>query len=373
MLRVGFGRGVITPPLPVALAGFSGRLGPATEVHDDLEVQAVLLSSGGDAETVCLLVLDLLGMSREFAGPVREAVARELGLSIPAVLTSCIHTHAGPSCLAGAEQLGWPTPEGYLDVLVGGAVTAAVEARANLEPATLRHDRAPLPAGVSINRRGNPYDPWFSVVDARSERGDRLGTIANVSIHPVALGRDTLAVSSDWVGSFRSAYEASDGGRAVLLSGALGDVNPRPHAHAEPDGSFEHAEAVGREVAVAVSACADDAEEIAGDVNVEVSSVRTIQVPASGGLAALAGIERMDVELVEWTIGPLGLVSVPGEAFHALGNAIAASRDRPTLLAGISPIWQGYLPEPFGEGYEETVSYGPEAVAGIRAALLHEA
>jgi hypothetical protein len=257
--------------------------------------------------------------------------------------------------------------------LVAGALAAANQARANLEPATLRHDRAPLPPEVSFNRRGNPYDPWFSVVDVRSERGDRLGTIANVSIHPVALGRDTLAVSSDWVGAFRRSYEANSDGRAVLLSGALGDVNPRPHAHAEPDGSFEHADAVGQEVAAAVSSCAGGAKEIDGDVRVEVSSARTIEVPATGGLAQLAGIDRMDVELVEWTIGPLGLVSIPGEAFHALGNAIAASRDRPTLLAGLSPVWQGYLPEPFGEGYEETVSYGPQAVASIRAALLHEA
>jgi hypothetical protein len=371
MLRVGFGRGVITPPLPVALAGFSGRAGPATEVHDDLEVQAVVLGSG--ATTVCLLVLDLLGMSREFAGPVRDAVARELGIPLPAVLTSCVHTHAGPSCLAGADALGWPTPDGYLEILVGGALAAAKDARDNAEAATLRHDQAPLPAEVSINRRGNPYDPWFSVVDVRSEGGDRLGTIANVSIHPVALGRDTLAVSSDWVGAFRRAYEAGSDGRAVLLSGALGDVNPRPHDHPDRDGSFEHADAVGGEVAAAVSECADGAKDIDGDVRIEVSSVRTIEVPATGGLAQLAGIEQMDVELVEWTIGPLGLVSIPGEAFHALGNAIAASRDRPTLLAGISPIWQGYLPDPFGEGYEETVSYGPAAVAGIRAALLHEA
>ena len=76
----------------------------------------------------------------------------------------------------------------------------------------------------------------------------------------------------------------------------------------------------------------------------------------------------MDVELVEWSIGDVRLVSIPGEAFHALGREIAKVRDDRVLLAGLSP-WQGYLPHPYGDGYEEGVSYGPQAVAAIREAL----
>ena len=64
--------------------------------------------------------------------------------------------------------------------------------------------------------------------------GSRIGTLANITIHPVALGPECLAVSSDWVGSFRRALEARVGGRAVLLSGALGDVNPH-HVHRVPN------------------------------------------------------------------------------------------------------------------------------------------
>ncbi|HEX4905824.1 MAG TPA: hypothetical protein VFU93_10255, partial [Acidimicrobiales bacterium] len=183
MTRVGFGTSIITPPTPVALAGFSGRTGAAHEVHDDLEVRAVVL---GD---LCLIVCDLLGMSKEFSGPVRDAVAERLGIGRAAVLTSCIHTHAGPSCIAGGEQLGWPTPEGYLDRLVDACVDAATSARAAAVECELRHVRADLPDGLSINRRGNPYAPWFAVVDAVAG-GERVGTIVNIAVHPVAIGRD---------------------------------------------------------------------------------------------------------------------------------------------------------------------------------------
>ena len=64
------------------------------------------------------------------------------------------------------------------------------------------------------------------------------------------------------------------------------------------------------------------------------------------------------------------LVSIPGEAFHALGRAIEdARRDGATCsLAGLAPEWHGYLPSPFRDGYEESMSYGRDAVAAIARA-----
>ena len=78
------------------------------------------------------------------------------------------------------------------------------------------------------------------------------------------------------------------------------------------------------------------------------------------------------LELVEWSIGPVRLVSVPGEAFHALGRAIedrVAAEGSQALVAGLTPEWHGYLPSPFTDGYEESMSYGREAVATIARSL----
>ncbi len=79
------------------------------------------------------------------------------------------------------------------------------------------------------------------------------------------------------------------------------------------------------------------------------------------------------IELVEWAIGPVRLVSLPGEAFHALGRAIEDHAGDAThvLLAGLAPEWHGYLPSPFRDGYEESMSYGRAAVAAIADALTH--
>jgi hypothetical protein len=371
-LSAGFGVGTITPPTPVALAGF-GEPQLATEVHDDLQARAVLLQAAQG--TVCLVVCDLLGMSAEFSEPVRAAVAERLGLPLAAVLLSSIHTHSGPSAMAGTAALGWPTPEGYLDLLRDGCVAAADEAATTARAAEVRYGRWPLPDGLSINRRGHPYDPWFSALDvAAADTGERLGTIANVAIHPVALGPECLAVSADWVTPFRDAMQERAGGTTVLLSGALGDVNPthvhRQHNDCGRDG-FEEAAELGADVAQALGAVLGEAEHLP-DAGVRVVADRHLEVPIGGtGLAAARRADTMPVELVEWEVGPVRVVSVPGEAFSRFGREVEASRDGRILLAGLAPQWQGYFPVPWEDGgYEEGVSFGRSAVNAVFTALL---
>ena len=368
MLDVGFGAAVITPPTPVQLAGFAEDQ-RATEVHDDLEVRALYLR--GEHGAVCLVVCDLLGMSPSFARPVRASVATALGLDLGAVLTSCVHTHAGPSTMAGTEALGWVTPEGYRELLIEQCTAAARAAVAGAAPASLRSGRFALPDGLSINRRGLPYQPTFAVLDAIGADGGRVGTLANVSIHPVALGPECLAVSSDWVGSFRRALQARAGGSTVLLSGALGDVNPhhvhRQGNHCRGDG-FEEAHELGGDVAEVVDGMLSDTEPVK-TTGPTLERVRTLELTLGDTLLTSGRAGRpVSIELVEWGIGPVRLVSVPGEAFHELGRAIEA-RGPHVLVAGLAPEWHGYLPEPFMDGYEESMSYGPQAVAAIAHAL----
>ena len=374
VLEIGFGRATITPPTPVQLAGFIDDQ-PATEVHDDLEVRAIVVRT--ELGTLCLVVCDLLGMSSGFATPIRAAVADLLHIDRAAVLTSCIHTHAGPSTLEGSHRLGWVTPEGYRELLVDRCVAAAGGAAATAAAAQLRTGRFPLPDGLSINRRGLPYEPTFAVLDVLGADGSRLGTLANVAIHPVALGPECLAVSTDWVGPFRAALEQRAGGTSVLLAGALGDVNPH-HVHRQGnecrEDGFEEATTLGRNLAEVVDDVLAGTEPIEAT---EAAVTRHRTVDATLGSTMLTGGREgrtVPLELVEWSIGPVRLVSVPGEGFHALGRAIedrVAGEGARVLVAGLAPEWHGYLPSPFTDGYEESMSYGRDAVATIAHALTH--
>ncbi|HVM07460.1 MAG TPA: hypothetical protein VM345_03270 [Acidimicrobiales bacterium] len=372
MLEVGTGRAVITPPLPVALAGF-GEPQLATEVHDDLEARALYLR-GPDGVAVCLVVCDLLGMSPEFEAPARQAVAAAIGLDASAVLIACTHTHSGPSAMRGTAALGWVTPEGYGELLADGCRAAAVDAAASARAATVRYGRSPLPGGLSINRRGHPYDPWFAMLElSDSSDGAPLAVLANLGVHPVALGPECLAVSADWVAPFRDELSRRVGADTLMLSSALGDVNPN-HVHRQNndcrnDGFAEAAE-LGEELAEVVDSARNGAETIDGGVGVVAD--RHVTVPIGGTpLAAGRRSSTLHVELLEWSIGPIRVVSIPGEAFHALGREIDESRGGRTILAGLAPHWRGYLPVPYVEGgYEENTSFGPAAVEEIRKNLL---
>jgi hypothetical protein len=385
-MEVGFGQAVITPPMPVVLAGFGARKGLVSEVHDDLEVHAVVFRT--EVHAVCLLVLDLLLLGPDVAGPIRAAVAEALHLPTSAVLTSCTHTHSGPAATRSMRRIGWPMPDEYGELLVARCVEAAQLAWQAAEPAVLRYGRGELPGDLSLNRRGLPYAPQACALDVLRPDGSRVGSIGNVGIHPVALGIECRAISGDWVTSYRAAGRRITGAPTVLLQGALGDVNPTRDPHTDPTagGNWDTARELGDSVAEVVGdlLARATAVESARVESARVESARVASdavvptvriVSPRAGLtvpALLAGraLRRVEVELVEWRLGDLTLVSLPGEAFHALGRAVERARDDRVLLAGVAPTWLGYLPEPFGKGYEEKMSYGRRFVHAVAQALV---
>ncbi len=370
-MRAGFGVAPITPEPPVWLAGFGDRSEPAQEIKENLEARALYLSD--ETTTLCLVVCDLLAVSRDLSNPVRDAIAEAIGTPSSNVIIASTHTHHGPSGISGSERIGWPTPEGYANLLRLGCVQAATAARDTAELSTLRYARAPLPDGFAFNRRGLTFDdPWFAALDARGEGGWHIGTVANLSIHPVLLGPQWMSVSTDWVGTFRTSLEAAVGGKAIELTGALGDVNPVP-SNEPPENTYapwanwEQTVDYGKRLASVVAGALDDAMPLDGGL--AVLRHETISAPVGGtGLAALWGDPTMDVDFTEWSIGDVRVVSIPGEAFHALGKEISAARNDRVLLAGIAP-WHGYLPHPWGEGYEEGVSYGEDFARTVRERL----
>jgi hypothetical protein len=369
-LRAGTATAAITPPLPVFLAGYGDRRGAATAVHDELEVRALVVDDG--TSLVCLCIFDLLGMTPDVSVPVRAAVASALSVPLSAVLSSCVHTHAGPSALAGSDAIGWPVPDGLRELLVERAADAASAAFDRSTPVTASFARAPLPGDVAVNRRDHPLDPSAAVLDLRAPDGARVALVANFGIHPTVTGPTNLAVATDWVGPFRRGLEASGGGTVFFLQGCQGDVNPAVTSWDDGDPAVwgpvvdEYAD----RLAGALTAIAAGAEPSGNTLHVDAE--RSIEVPIGDTLLAqLAGGRRTRrVDLVEWRIGDVALVSVPGEGFHGVEQMVRAARGDAVLFAGLSPEWHGYLPVPYGEGYEEGLSLGPAAVDQIVQELV---
>ena len=360
-LHAGVGVADITPTRAVRLAGFLARepAVPPLAVADPLQVRVVALRDG--ATTALLAVLDLVGMSAAFATPVRTAIAAAAGVPADRVLTSCTHTHSGPDTL-----LGMDLHEGYLELLCAAAAAAAEQALAALLPVSVGFAEVDVPLGLAVNRRGFPHNPRLQLVDLQAG-GTRVASLVGVGIHPVTHGPDVHVVTADWVGHCRTAVETALGGTAVVVPGALGDVNP-------PGGNGYDRSGGGAELAASVGGAVADLAVVAAGRTADVGSRlelghRAVELPvAEAELPRLVsgGADAVEAELFAWRVGDLTLQSLPGEPLS--GFAAAVPHPGPTLPVGLAPTWLGYLPHPalMTGGYEDELGIG---APGLRRLL----
>lgn len=282
-LTAGTGRAVITPPPGIPLSGFVGR-GPATDVHDDLWVTALVLADdpppGGAGEEpstrLAVVTLDLIGLySDELVAGLKEAIGSATGIPPGAVFLACSHTHYGPVVAERGDMPGGDGPEAaayrrQLAKALGECVRAADAARVPVDVAagsgTARvgvNRRRPGPDG-SIDLAPNPsghVDPELQVLrfDAvpATVGGDESATVASLvsyACHPSSLEHSVRSISADFPGVLRAELERRMSGRALFLQGAAGDIDPPDK---RPD--WSRPEAIGGALAAAAARASDAA------------------------------------------------------------------------------------------------------------------
>jgi len=279
MLRAGWSRTDITPPVGVDLCGFGGRAGPSQGVHDPLFAKALCATDG--RARVALITADLIGLDAGTVAEIRARVRERLGDQAPSLMIACSHTHSGPStpCL---PFLGEPD-SGYMAALIEKLANAVAEASANLQEAQVGFGRGE--AQVGINRRQRVDDgrtvlgrneagttaPYVELMQLRAEGG--CAVLFSHTAHPVTLGGDNLLLSADWPGYAQRFTEEALGVECLALygQGCCGNIN------SDPRGTFEIAEAQGRKVAAAV-AQALQRVELTGDADVGAIS-QTVELP----------------------------------------------------------------------------------------------
>lgn len=263
-LRAGAAAVDITPQqFPVNMpGGFSEN--PADGAHDPLHARALVLSDGD--ETLALIVVDTLGLSRETADSAKAAIEARCGIAPNRILLCATHTHSAPP--SGATS-GPPEAVAYRKVLLDGIVEAAGHAHAALKPAAVGHGVHPLPEEVFnrrwrlkpgkmplnpfgqidavkmnpdnnpdvLDRPAGPTDPDITVLSVQDARRKPLALLANYSLHYVG-GIPPGQVSADYFGEFArlmpSRVGNSDGFVAMMTNGASGDINNIPFLTIRP-------------------------------------------------------------------------------------------------------------------------------------------
>ena len=410
MLKAGFARLPIAPPLGITITGYyEPRVAKGT--LDPLFVSATAFSDG---ESRCvLLCLDAVGIRQATLDGVRERIGKNVGLPRAAVFVTCTHTHTGPEIDDGLFE---PDP-GYnqrLEKLMEQAAQAALD---DLKDARILAADGRV-EGISFIRRfrmrdgstrtnpgyGNPDivapvgEPDYQLKIARivREGADEI-LFVNFQVHPDTIGDCMGSVelfSADYPGFVvRTLEGALPGVKAVYLNGAAGNLN---HVNVfkpdwDPNGGYEHTAHMGRAIAGEVLGIYTKARTVESERGVRFAEtqlpapankarpeqlplakdyvewhrtgrgdlipetgmgITTLVAEATRMLALADAPDNFLLNMTALSAGGLCLAGIPGEAFTEVGQHIKGHSPFPQqMVLGISNGYEGYFPT--REAYEE--------------------
>jgi hypothetical protein len=423
MLKAGFARLEVTPPLGICMQGYYHER-RAVGIRDPLYVNAVAFGDG--ERTAVALSLDVIGINQEECDVCRRTIAARTALPYEAVFVACTHTHTGPVVCDGL----YPKDPSYNDILFRRLADAAALAVADLQPAAFSMARRTLEGIAFIRRfrmkdgttrtnpgRHNPQvegpigAPDDSVQLVRITRGTAPEILlVNFQVHPDVIGG--YSFSADFPGFVRTTVEGALGNtRCLYFNGAQGDTN---HINTEApawdaNGGYEHSQHMGRSIAGAVLQMYGKTEAVAGDRvgylqrSIEVPSSRVgaalvreaetvialheagrdAEIPETGmGVVTLVaeayarknlehGPDLITLYVSALVCGGIAITGAPGEPFTEIGRQVkAASPYALTLYCCCANGCEAYFPtrDAYAEGGYEARS--STFRAGVAEALI---
>ena len=279
MLKAGFARLDMTPPLGTPLAGYY-EARPADGVLDPLYLNALALSDG--ERTVVLITADVLGIRRACSDEIRALVAKRVQISVEYVMIAAVHQHT--SVHLGGTGITAIKDRNYLDVLYRKFADVAQMAIDDMSEATFGTAVPPTAEPISFVRRyylkdgrlrTNPGKFAPEEIEGPAAKADntvrlvrffREGkkdiALVNFCTHPDVIGG--TKISADWPGFVRRFVEAEHDAHCIFLNGFMGDTNHINFMLSKEERrktrGYAHSEKMGRVIADAVSTIWDKAE-----------------------------------------------------------------------------------------------------------------
>ena len=229
MMRIGFGKFDITPPVGTELGGYAGYR-PCTGIHDPLFGKVIVLEQ--EEGRYALVALDLMCVDEGLFLPLAEAL-ENLGIAKERLIACAIHSHAAPTgmvpgtgplaSLNGPGEPIDPAFRQYMLSVIAKAADAAAQAIQALEPFQVRTGRGAIPPVGSERHTGADPQGQMTVIQIRTHSGKVL-TVHNFPCHPTVLSAANTQVSADFVAGIEDLLDCD---MAVFLNGAAGDISTR--------------------------------------------------------------------------------------------------------------------------------------------------
>lgn len=335
---------------PVWIAGF-GNSRAANGIHDDLWARAMVIDDG--KTRLAIVSLDIIGMMNNDVIDLRGRISKDAGITY-AIVTST-HTHEGPDMLGlwGETPFRSGINQEHMEYVKNQAAKAIETAAKNLVPARLSvaQDLTGALNLVKDTRKPEVFDSglrMLQVLDKQS--GNTLGTLISWGDHPETLWSDNLMLTSDFPHFVREGIEkgvynrdslvkAGVGGVAIYATAALGGLmctHPSltvkdPFSGEEfKEPTFEKAAAEGKQIAHLALNAMEKPEMIIDSAAISIVA-KTVPLPLNNTmfkLAAAMGVMKrgttgwmnMKSELAVVQIGPVSMVTIPGELYPEILN-----------------------------------------------------
>ncbi len=346
----------VTPPEGVPLGGYGQRrrkipdlLGrhdyahyfePSTGMLDPIRAKVLWLrmpKEGGGQLDLAWVSLDVVGIDPLLRNNIQDGLLA-LGKQPDLLLVSATHTHSGPGAMSKNKLFEILVTDRFEEDVAGPFVDAVVElasqAHDTLQDAELSLAKAQT-VGVQKNRldQNGPVDHEARLLLVRTPGGtETLGAVVHYAIHGTVLTPHNLFFSHDIPGAIEWALqrELGDGSGpdpiVMFVNGAEGDVSPTTKQYEE---MLDQAEDVARLLGAALPGT-----PISGE-----ASFRTSETPLGNAFASLGncgvgssstwGLKItpfMPTAAPIWQVdlGPLRLLTVPGEPTTAIGEELRA-------------------------------------------------
>ncbi|HXT34013.1 MAG TPA: hypothetical protein VN837_00425, partial [Chloroflexota bacterium] len=305
-------------------------------------------------------------------------------VTIGPIWLAATHTHGGPEV---GGVFGYSAIDAtWREHLIGALIDAASSAIAAERPVEL-HWASGSVRGVATNRDHPemPADISLDLLILREVGSDVPAAIlGSFPAHPTVMGAANLAITADLPGAFRQSLASRLAGAPpwiALATGAAADISSRHVRRGQDFSELERlggilaarAEQIIPQAATVVdrqpviidwwssrtpvsiksfpseAALTDMARRLQAARPTSPREARTIETTYHGiegvrRLAEKAHLLPRTAELGALRIGPVALVTMPGELYNALGTRLRSATGQPVMLLGYANGHVGYLP-----------------------------
>ncbi len=344
VLQAGTAKVDITPKKPVNMAGYGGRKGLSTGVHDPLSARIVVFENND--KRLVLVSTDLIGFYGGTAEYMRKAILGEFQLEPSELFLSAIHTHAGPSLTIDKEK-GHPNNLEYTEHLKAKLIKVIRKALSNMGPVNIGAGIGYSPVGMnrreltfdssgnsSIRLGRNPYGPTDKevlVVKMTKPDGGTIAALFDYATHATCLGGKNYTISGDVLGLAEQFVEKILGDDVITagFAGASGNIDPwfrvLPAFNTEP-GWIPEPVLLGTLLGEEVVHTFRNIEKVSGVGEIATAFI-TLELPGKprGEDAIEKGHPTTELNITAARVGDIAFVGIGCEVLTEIGMAIKAA------------------------------------------------